>query len=111
MIEYRTHKLSRKEKILIVAGFFEGEGWAMYKNSFTLRAKQNNPEPLLLVQNIFGGSIRRYERGPSEVSDNPYYQWSLYGAPALAAAEAMYPYLSKYVRRKIDKALKKWETR
>jgi len=111
MIEYRKHKLSRKEKILVAAGFFEGEGWARFHSSFSLQVKQNNPEPLLLVQSIFGGSIRRYEPSPNALSDNPYYEWALYGKPARAAAEAMYPFLSKYLRRKIDKAYRKWESR
>ncbi len=111
MIVYRKYKLSRKEKILVAAGFFEGEGYTGFHHSFYLQAKQNNPEPLLLVQGIFGGSIRRYEPGPNGLSDNPYYVWALYGKPARAAAEAIYPFLSKYLRRKIDKAYRKWETR
>jgi len=113
MIEYRTHKLSRKEKILVAAGFFEGEGWARFNSgSFGVEAKQNNPEPLLLMQEVFGGSIHRYERTAEyELSKQPYYTWALYGRPAFAAAEAMYPYLSKYARRKIERAHEKWETR
>lgn len=112
MIKYRKHRLSRKEKILVAAGFFEGEGWAECYSSFGLRAKQNNPEPLILLQKLFGGSIHRYDRtAPSELSRNPYYRWTLYGPPAFAAAEAMFPYLSALVRRKIQRAVRKWETR
>ncbi len=112
VIKYRKHRLSRKEKILVAAGFFEGEGWPEFNSSFGLRAKQNNVEPLLLMQKLFGGSIHRYDRtAPSELSTTPYYRWTVYGKPAFAAAEAMYPYLSLVVRRKIRRAVRKWETR
>jgi len=67
------------------AGFWEGEGYlGVYKTNRRsercygkMGIYQNNIEPLLLIQKIFGGGIIKHSSGKKHFSKKPVYCWYL----------------------------------
>jgi hypothetical protein len=90
------------------AGFLEGEGSFFLnrkKNSrpqVVVKATQIEPECLLRLQKLYGGSVvwdRR--RRASARSSKPLREWRLTGAKAYSLMQALYPLMSEKRRGQI----------
>lgn len=86
--------ITSTEKLAYIAGFFDGEGCisvhfasAEHKNTI-LRASitQNVPEPLEMIQELFGGSLCRTNKKAIQLSIN--------GKKAHIFLETILPYLT-----------------
>ncbi|SRR5258706_3825562 len=83
-----------KLEVAWAAGFIEGEG------SFKLQVKcprvsagQVNKEPLLILQAIFGGSLKQYKN--AKPSWSPLWYWYVNGARAREVIATILPWLSQ----------------
>jgi hypothetical protein len=87
------------------AGFLEGEGnFTRTRRTEMVRAAQVNKDPLIRLQFLFGGSIKRYMGGGK--NQKPYYLWLTTGARARGIAMTLYSLLFSDLRKKqIRKAL------
>jgi hypothetical protein len=86
------------------AGFLEGEGsFTKNRRSPTVNAVQVNREPLVLLLNLFGGSLL----GPYKNKGNRqgYHEWRVCGDRALGVMLTMYPILSERRRAQVRLSL------
>jgi hypothetical protein len=83
-----------------LAGMIDGDGYISITRS--VRAGKEyfgaqigiagtRPEPHRLAASLWGGIVSRYE--PANPNHRAQYQWQRMGASAVAAIEAIYPYL------------------
>ena len=85
------------------AGFFEGDG-SVYLKKMTLEfyrptvaAGQNNTEPLVRLQRLYGGSIQKV----STPKGKPHYRWRLNSMTDVGSfIRSIYPYVTPSVKRK-----------
>jgi hypothetical protein len=91
------------------AGFLEGEGCFRRsgggKQGRTERVvcAQVNLEPLLKMQEMFGGSTCQY--GPYAANKQPFWNWTITGSRARGVMMTMYPFLSEKKRSDIRSSL------
>jgi len=94
------------------AGFLEGEG------SFNLTKKmqvgitcgQNEQEPLVKLQQLFGGSLR--QRGTiARGSTVRLWVWQLWCRRGAGVMMTLYPLMSMRRKEQIEKALTGWKSR
>lgn len=92
-----------------VAGFLEGEGH--FRRSFSTNdrfgteeasAGQVNPEPLVRLQEFFGGSIHKKKRSKWGLSD--IFYWQVTGERARVLMRAIESLMSAHRRDQIRKA-------
>lgn len=97
-----------------LAGMIDGDGFISVQRS-SRDAKYFGPvvgiagtrrEPHDLAASIFGGPVGRYV--PTNPRHLPQYQWSRYGAGAISAVEAIYPYL-RIKREQADVIFELWQ--
>lgn len=92
----RSPEIVNDADVAYLAGFFDGEGCIIvHKNGrtywFSISASQINPEPLKRLSEYFGGRIFRDSSRPGLRSR---HLWRLTSLRALAALEAMLPFLT-----------------
>lgn len=99
--------MTRQEKIIWAAGFFDGEGCIgvdhnkikrTYKttgryveyNNFQLRLQvaQKVREPLDILVELFGGIVK-----PKKIHGSVYFHWELYNQKAFECVLRLFPYL------------------
>jgi len=104
-------KLSLQEKIIFLAGIFDGEGsfglWSRGKNrAKTLRCEvgTSDPDMVLRFQQIFGGHF--YLKTGVKEKNKKIYKWTLAGAQALKPLQLMIPYMCLRRREKFDGVVK-----
>lgn len=89
------------------AGFFEGEGSVdgtakNGKRYYKIGIAQVNPEPLLRVQDIAGGSIRLQRRSQTNPRHSDVYHWQASGETARAAVREILPLMSEKRRKQMQ---------
>jgi transposase-like protein len=94
-----------------VAGFLEGEGSFCLLAGVAPRvtAVQVEPEPLLKLVNLFGGSI--YPKKTAGYGKKPVNYWNLGGAHGAALMMTLYPMMSSKRKEQIHKALSVWKSK
>lgn len=96
------------EEVAWAAGFLEGEGSFQRRAGMSLRvqATQATTEPLLRLQKLFGGRIRKEaRRHPSVLSKKTIFRWTAYGILAEQVMQSVHPWLSARRKEQIDKCL------
>lgn len=89
------------------AGFLEGEGSFSYaKTTPRVEAPQNQVEPLLRLQKLFGGAI--YKSSPT-AKNNKISTWSICGKPAAGVMMALWVLMSPWRKVQIEYALSEWK--
>lgn len=96
-----------------LAGMIDGDGYISIQVS-TKDSRYFTPvvgiagtrrEPHDLAASIWGGKVHRYV--PKNPAHRPQFQWSIYGAEAVAAIESIYPYL-RIKQAQADVAFEAW---
>lgn len=89
--------MTRRERVAWAAGFFDGEGCITVQESsvvsgtgwrslsLILRVSQKRREPLAVLEELFGGSIRQTSKGQ--------FEWNLSAAKAAAALKEMHKHM------------------
>ena len=96
--------IERDLDIKWAAGFFEGEGYAGFKNFYnktwkryyprlTVSVVQSHKEPLDAFRDIIGYGEVRGPYGPYSTNRKAFYSYHLSGDQAAEAIERMLPYL------------------
>jgi len=100
------------KEIYWVAGFLEGEGYFGYQNSSTIRivAAQTSTDPLLRLQNLFGGKIYSIKRKAGEAGQT-VHKWYLNGPMAAGLCMTIYALMSSKRKEQIGTALRAWLAR
>lgn len=95
--------LSEKEKIIFLAGVFDGEGsfgsWSTGKGRkrvIALGVETTDEDMVKRFHDVFGGLF--YKRAKRIQGKKETWQWKMRGEPALKTLKAMIPYMCK--RRK-----------
>ena len=105
-------KIPNKEDLYWAAGFLEGEGsFTNPNNSEQARASQadDNKEPLIKLQELFGGSIYHKSREKQRKQGKNYkdqIEWGLYGARARGLMMTLYVLLGPRKQEQIRNSLK-----
>lgn len=99
--------LTDNEKIIFLAGIFDGEGsfglWSMGKNrAKVLRCEVGTSDYDMIkrFQDFFGGIM--YEKTLSNKKHKQIFKWAIKGKHALKPLELMIPYMCKRRRDKYD---------
>lgn len=96
-----------------MAGFFEGEG-SVSRSSYRDRPYcgliigQVNPEPLVRVHSLCGGTVHRKSVRKGSPNAQPFLIWRCSGVKARNVAREIHPYLSKKRKTQIQPLLD-WE--
>lgn len=86
------------------AGFLEGEGsFRPNGGSTDVQASQVNIEPLMKLQRLFGGSIKK--RQGQKINYSDFYLWFTSGPRSRGVMMTLYILMSKRRQAQIDKAL------
>jgi len=97
------------------AGFIEGEG-CFYRDYFpkdktriktqSIQANQVNPEPILRLQRLFGGTVKQSFNN-CKLSDKckPVWLWGVYGARARGVMMTLYSLLTGVRKQQVKHAL------
>ena len=100
-------KLSDKEKIIFLAGIFDGEGsfglWSLGKNrAKVLRCEVGTSDYDMIkrFQDFFGGIM--YKKTLSNKKHKQIFKWSIKGKHALKPLKLMIPYMCTRRREKYD---------
>lgn len=105
--------IGRDTDLIWAAGFIDGDGCITIQNSKngrygqpTISASQANIEPLVILRELFGGSIRKHDdnRKPTY---SPSYRWRLTATKAVEACRTLLPYLR--VRRRQAELVILWQ--
>ena len=99
--------MTREEKILYLAGFFDGEGCVRvhcnravqkygavspcHRLVLIVNQRADHSEPLLMLKEVFGGWLGK---GSSRKGCRPIASWQIHGKHAFAALKLMLPYLT-----------------
>jgi hypothetical protein len=93
-----------RETCIWFTGFYEGEGCITNdisnNNKYRILISQNDPEPLLCGQKIWGGSIRERNRVTLTGKQSKGYEWVLYCKNAIKFANDIRPFMK--IPYKID---------
>jgi len=99
----KTRRLSQLLDLAWAAGFFDGEGCATIARvkpggrnvngcyAMRLQVSQVNPDPLVRMRELFGGSIGA--KPPNNPRQSPGHVWWLCGPAAADALRCMLPFL------------------
>lgn len=89
----RATKVFNSLDVAWAAGFLEGEGSFVTngRRGCTTTASQINQEPLLRLQEIFGGAVVPHKTPKGK----PNYRWRTHGMRAAAIARLIFPHLSE----------------
>lgn len=114
--------MTQQEKIIYLAGFFDGEGCVRvmrnrgvvkynaspsHRLCLIVNQRADHSEPLVMLKEVFGGWLGR---GSSRKGCRPIACWQLLGKPAAAALELMLPYLTvKLAPAKAGLAFHTWK--
>lgn len=98
-MKIKDGKQTITSKIAYIAGFFDGEGCVRLKhanqrgNSFYVIAHLTNTNLATLqqVQDLFGGAIRKQEKGPNKT----IFNWSLSSTEAVDFLRTLSPFLQE----------------
>lgn len=95
--------LERERLIIWAAGFLDGEGSIGLKPSdggkrvsICVQATQVDPEPLLRLQELWGGSLR--VRSARTERDADYFHWFIWSSAVLKCCQEVQPFVT--VKRK-----------
>lgn len=97
------------------AGFLEGEAnfhkakvplkdGKLCRGGENIRCSQVNPDPLTLLQEIFGGRVNLVKVNTPK--HNNYWHWSISGARARGVMMTLYPLMSSTRQGQIEAALR-----
>src|SRR6266550_6427865 len=90
------------------AGFLEGEGnFSPGSTGISITARQVVVDPLIRLQNLFGGSLKQRKNG-SPLAKQLIYVWMLCGKKAADLCSAIYPQMSGKRQTAIDAMLEKF---
>lgn len=91
--------LTREQAIIWAAGFIDGEGTIGLKPgrqgtkaSLCIQVAQVDPDPLLRLQALWGGSLR--SRDARKVGHASYFHWFIWSQGALKCCREILPFLS-----------------
>ena len=93
----------RLSDLFWAAGFLEGEGEFLSAQGYypRLSASQKEPEPLYMLQRLFGGSVRPREKGA--------WRWYLQGSHrSTEIMQLLYPLLSPRRQAQVRKAVQNY---
>mgnify|MGYP003126566575 CR=1 FL=1 len=102
--------MTKKEKIIYLTGFFDGEGHVSIltrKNGYTdISLQINNTDKNVLdwIKKNFNGKI--YTKKVYIPSHKPQWKWQIYGKKASAICKLMYPF--SIVKKKKIKEMKEY---
>ena len=86
------------------AGFLEGEGhFDLGNQSKRASATQVTQEPLIRLQDLFGGSLRLHKK--TNLNHNDCWYWVTCGKRAVCVMEAVYPLMSARRKTQINSVL------
>jgi hypothetical protein len=95
-----TNKATRSPTIRDLAwaaGFIEGEG--SFPSTGNIFVSQVNPDPLVRLLEMFGGTVRR-------INNQAIWRWVVSGSRARGIMLTLYPLMSDERKRQIKKAIK-----
>lgn len=100
-------KLSDKEKIIFLAGVFDGEGsfghWSQgrdKKRQLQVKVETTDSDMVARFQEFFGGTFFVIEKRKRHFKNT--FRWKIVGKHALKPLELMIPYMCKRRRDKYD---------
>jgi hypothetical protein len=96
-----AHAAIHNARIIWAAGFFDGEGCVQIKLRKTptpchfvrLSVNQVNPEPLLILKQLFGGTISFHSKSGVNDRSRDIWSWQIGSQKAVDALKLMHPYL------------------
>lgn len=91
------------------AGFIEGEGGfsPSLRRSNRVSASQVNPECLLRLQKMFGGTIAKRRNDRAFKNAKPLYVWTVCGSTARGVMLTLFVLMSKQRQQQIAQAMEK----
>ena len=102
------------------AGFLEGEGCFGIERLKTRRggetaiirlsAGQNQKEPLLRLQALYGGSVLLVKRNTPTFGVAPHYTWRLSTTKSVPLMMTIYALMSPKRREQIERCLNQWKS-
>ena len=95
------------------AGFLDGEGWFVNQRSMpVIKAKQNNPELLYRLQNIFGGEVNpKREIKSGKYKGNFFGEYYLGTDRAAGIMMILFPLMSQKRKEEIKEVLGVWKAK
>ena len=93
------------------AGFLEGEGsFLASKSGLSVRAPQVNPEPLLRLKRLYGGSVYHYDYRRN-ARQSTVYIWTVTASTAAGLMMTLFSLMSDKRKEQIKRALAAWKAR